>query len=100
MRSILERLARELRTLTLRNGGKCKGDDETGWREYLSDATNILRCIREPSWAMNDAVFNARNEVLHESGERIRPELVWKTMIDAALSEEPAERREKGEEAD
>ena len=89
VRSMLERIARELRLMTHRNGGICR-DDETGRRDYVSDAKALLQAMHEPSWAMNGAVLNAADEPQHESGARVRPELVWKVMIDAAVRDEPA----------
>ncbi|MBT2133957.1 hypothetical protein KK137_06385 [Croceibacterium sp. LX-88] len=83
---MVERVARKLRELTKANGGVCRGNDETGWNDYVGDARQIIATMRRPSMAMNDAVFDIGDEALHPSRDRAQSESVWQTMIDAALT--------------
>lgn len=84
----LERAARKLRELTIKNGGVCRGDDETGWLEYIDDARAVLLAIREPSEAvlraMRDTVPVSGHEWEYENDEAVAH---WQSMIDAARDE-------------
>jgi protein-L-isoaspartate O-methyltransferase len=89
MNNMLETVARSLRELCKRNGRVCHGDDETGWRNYVSDAIYIIEQMRTPSMAMDEAVFEAGDEMLVPSGDRPEARMVWTEMIDAALLDKP-----------
>ena len=77
----IERVARKLRDLTLKNSGKCRGDDETGWRDYREDAIAILEAIREPSHEMLEGA--ARVDLGPEGPVGGRE--YWGAMIGAAI---------------
>lgn len=81
-----ERVARTLRTLTKQNGGKYRGDDDTGWRDYVEDARAVIEAMRSPTADMENAALEQEEELRHPSG-RIQPRLVWSLMIDTALKE-------------
>lgn len=85
--NMIERIARTFRNLTIKNGGVCRGDDETGWRDYVEDARSIVEAMRFPTMEMVDAVHDSEDQGLHPRGS-IEPRLVWSAMIDAALKEE------------
>lgn len=90
MNNMIESIARVLRKLTKQNGGVCRGDDENGWHDYIDDAKAVLGAMRTASFAMNDAVFDAgRVNMMNASGDRPEAQMVWSTMIDAALADVP-----------
>lgn len=77
----IEQVARKLREMSLKNGGKCRGNDETGWRDYRDDAIAILETIREPSEEMLEAA--ARIDLGPEA--QIGGKEYWGAMIGAAI---------------
>lgn len=46
---MIERVARELREMTKRNGGSFRGDDQSGWRDYVHDAEHLVEVMRSPT---------------------------------------------------
>lgn len=84
--NMIERVARTLRELTRKNGGVCRGNDETGWRDYVEDARAVIEAMRSPTMGMVDAVHDSEEQGLHPRGS-VEPRLVWNAMIDAVLKE-------------
>ncbi|CAN5333179.1 hypothetical protein BH10PSE12_BH10PSE12_02520 [soil metagenome] len=56
------------------------------WERFVPHIRTVLTAMREPSEAMEKAV----DELAEESGAQydIGPDVIWRKMIDAALSEE------------
>lgn len=88
MSSMVERVARTLRQITKRNSGACRGNDETGWRDYVEDAKAVIETMSVPTMEMVDAVHESEDQGLHPAG-RVEPRLVWTCMIETALKETP-----------
>ncbi|WP_417592726.1 hypothetical protein [Parasphingorhabdus sp.] len=84
--SFLEKVARTLRKRTKANGGICRGNDETGWQDYVEDARAVLEAMSVPSMSMVDAVHDSEDQGLHPRGS-VEPRRVWNDMIEAALKE-------------
>lgn len=79
-----------MRDRTKMNSGTCKGDDETGWHEYLEDARAVLIALREPSEGMLDAGTEIIRHVQPAESEFAQASdaaNVWRFMIDAALED-------------
>lgn len=83
---MIERVARTLRKLTIANGGACRGNEDTGWCDYIDDAKAVVAAMRSPTMDMVDAVHDSGAEMLHPRGS-VEPRLIWCTMIDTALKE-------------
>lgn len=49
---MIERVARELRSIMIKSGGGGRGDEKDGWRAFAEDARQILTVLREPTVAM------------------------------------------------
>ncbi|PHR19438.1 MAG: hypothetical protein COA41_07090 [Sphingopyxis sp.] len=84
--SLLEGVARTLRERTKANGGICRGNDQTGWRDYIDDARAVIEAMSSPTMSMVDAVHDSEDQGLHPRGS-VEPRLVWSAMIEAAQKE-------------
>lgn len=75
---MIERVARVICSGAIDPDGECAGTPF--WHLYVQDARAAIAAMREP----DEAMLSAASPFADDDG----PITVWKTMIDAALSEE------------